>query len=358
MKMPDTGGGGPRCRDLGEGAVSYLGVVLLVAAVASVLITSGVGTRVSAVAGRAVCRVFQPQSGCAGGEDGPGSPQADTPNRTPESGRTPEGGRTPENGRTPEGGSRPPAANTIAREEDRPEEPLPPHPPTGTTIPETGETGGRTAEDYQGDLAEYEREYERLVRSVLGQSATGREALRYLDDHPIPIEYVPGEGSSYNGSRIRLDTGTGRTLEQIAGSLVHEIRHYRDDQDEGVPGPGDFDDRDDYFRAMADFEGRGEIEESAAVQELRDSRGYTGPLSLGERTYRQELRRERRENPDATEAQLDRAAREAAVAELREDYLDGTIVASTDGDPYTDEWQERWNRTHGSWSCRNLGLGC
>ena len=169
-----------------------------------------------------------------------------------------------------------------------------------------------------------------LVQMMLS-TERGRQTLQWLADNDIPIVIDPGvTGAYWNGTEIVL----GENYDSAA-VLVHEANHARYTV-EGRSADATELDRDAYVAAKVDEEVDGTVQQILAAQEFRDA-GYTVDPQPAEAAY--EAAYDQAIQNGQTIGEAERAAR-AAVSD---EFYNGGIVTSTNGQSYPDVYGGYWD---------------
>lgn len=291
--------------DRGASAVEYGGVLLLVAAIVFALVATGIPGTVSANVQSAVCRVFQ--GDCADGDRT--ETQSAPPSRLP---------------------TAPPTVTN-------PPQTVPPTPSPGPPVPTPSQT-------VPTDQSETE--------AVLNETQLGRDALQWVRDHGVRVVYRKGGGSYYDGDDNVFYVDTDQSPEERANTFVHEVNHaeHRDDPD--------IDDlsRDDFIDQSINEETEGTVEAILNNQQLQDTRGNgqvpdTLLQTEYEDAYDQAIADENRaraqnQRPPLTPEQARQVGERAGRQRVKDAFVNGEVVASTDGDTYTENYGEAWDDAH------------
>ena len=172
-----------------------------------------------------------------------------------------------------------------------------------------------------------------IVQTMLS-TERGRQTLQWLADHGIPIVIDPGEtGAYWNGSEIVLGSGFDN-----AAVLVHEANHARY-AEEGRHADVDALDRQEYITAAIDEEVAGTVLQILSAKEFRDA-GATLGQQPAEAAYDQAYQQTIRNG--GTQAQ----AQQAGYQAVNDEFYNGGIVASTNGNSYSENYGDYWDSEH------------
>jgi hypothetical protein len=282
---------------------------LLVAAIIAALLAAGVPSAVGAHVERAVCQIF--------GGDCPSDERTNARSTTP-----PTPGLIP----TP-----PPTVT-------RPPQTVPPTPSPGPPV------STPPAPPVPPDQAETE--------AVLNETQLGRDALKWVHDHGVRVVYRKGGGSYYDGDDNVFYVDTDQSPEERANTFVHEVNHaeHRDDPD--------IDDlsRDDFIDKSIDEETEGTVEAIQNNQQLQHNRSNRQvPDTLLQTEYEdaynraiadENKARAKNQRPPLTPEEARRIGEDAGRRRVKEAFVNGEVVASTDGDTYTENYGEAWDDAH------------
>ena len=205
---------------------------------------------------------------------------------------------------------------------------------------------------------------------ILAETDVGQEFLDQLEEHPIDLDYVDGQGAWWNGDMIQIDSSWDP--DDMAATLIHELTHDQMGRIEGDrPHPDHYDDREAYLEAMADFEVQAMLNEIRFYDELgevRDDHEATSREQMYARMY-EELAQEAYDeayerwldadrvtvlgtefvfgSDEQREAfarlQAERAREQAMYDALMAEFLDGHLQGSNSGRAYVDVWDDRWD---------------
>ena len=188
------------------------------------------------------------------------------------------------------------------------------------------------------------------MRQRLAQTPSGRHALDVYDRDGVTATFVPGQGSSYSGSKfgtnnMNLDPNTPGDGNDAG--FVHEMNHAERDHDHTtVFGKEKSTGKEDYKNGMLNEEAEGMAKESQYANE-QASKGT--PMSNPppyqnnyNNNYQKGVQDEQARNPNATPDQLDAAGKRSGTDAMQKDLTDGTYVASTNGQKYPDYYGDIW----------------
>lgn len=178
---------------------------------------------------------------------------------------------------------------------------------------------------------------EEEIHDLLEETEIGRDALEHVEEHGVDVDYVEDDGTCvYRSSSGEIEIDVSRSPEGAAGCFVHEVDHSERDIAGERPEPGDYDDKDEYLRAMAEFEGNARIIQIEFHQELR--------AEVDEAT-------ERHSWETMYEDAYEEGGRDAVLERFVEAYMDEEPGASS----YRETWEERWEDEH---SCTDVLWWC
>jgi hypothetical protein len=169
-----------------------------------------------------------------------------------------------------------------------------------------------------------------LVQMLLS-TERGRQTLQWLADNDIPIVVDSGEtGAYWNGTEIVL----GGSFDNAA-VLVHEANHAQATVN-GESADANSQNRNDYVTTAINEEVDGTVEQIQSAQEFRDQ-GYTIGEQPAEAAYNQAYQQAIQNGQ--TVAQAQRAGWDA----VRDEFYNGGIVTSTNGQSYPDYYGDYWD---------------
>ncbi len=296
-------------RDRGEGAISYIAVILVIAAVIGVVATSSIGGKISGGLESAICEVS--------GDD------CETPSTTPRSGGpvagpsvlpTPGQQPTPgQNGPTPEPSPSPgPPVRT---------------PPTPKPPKEQTET-----------------------EAVLNETQMGRDALKWVKDNGVRVVYRSGGGSYWSDDDKTFYIDTNQSPEERANVFVHEVNHGKN---RNVPDPKKMD-KNEYVDKAIDEETQGTVDQIKNNQQLQQARGANGapPDTLLQNEYEaayqnaidaENKARAKAQRPPLTPEEERRIGEDAGRKRVKDAFKNGEVVSSVDGNTYPENYGDAWD---------------
>jgi len=161
------------------------------------------------------------------------------------------------------------------------------------------------------------------MKDLMARSPAGAEAIKYLDDQKIPVEFAAGGGSYWDGGKSS-STATSRrrapaspwctsstTPKPARPASVLPIKVKNELVAAGTPVAASFPLEAEYNTAH-----------QTAVDELKAS------------------------NPKATEADLKAAGEKAGFERVLKGFEDGEVVTSTNKTKYPDYYGGSWDRVH------------
>ncbi|TDC80854.1 hypothetical protein [Actinomadura sp. 7K507] len=290
-------------RDRGEGAVSHIAVILVIAAAVAVVATSPVGGKIAGGLESAICEVSG-GGGCGiRSRAGDGEPPLTSP-------------PTP-GGSGPEGQPREPSPSPGPPVEE------PPPPPKSTEQIET--------------------------EAVLNETQAGRDALRWVEDNGVRVVYRNGGGSYWSDADNVFYIDTSQTPVERANTFIHEVNHAKN---RNVPDPKEMS-REEYIDAAIEEETQGVIDEIENNQELQRLRGKNAPPDTllqaeYEAAYRDAVNAENKaraqaQRPPLTPGEERRVGEAAGRQRVKEAFENGEVVSSVDGNTYPDNYGDAWD---------------
>ena len=193
--------------------------------------------------------------------------------------------------------------------------------------PDGGEEGGEQA---NVDIPEGLDPESDLVQMLLS-TERGRQTLQWLADNDIPIVIDPNTtGAYWDGTQIVL----GENFDNAA-VVVHEANHARYDAEGRNPDATQMD-RDAYVAASVDEEVDGTVQQIIAAKEFREA-GYEIGQQPAEAAYDAAYAEAIQNGQTIGEAE--RAARDA----VSDEFYNGGIVTSTNGQSYPDYYGDYWD---------------
>jgi hypothetical protein len=185
------------------------------------------------------------------------------------------------------------------------------------------------------------------MKDLLNKSTTGAEAVKYLVDKNVKVEFANGGGSYWDGSKIVIDRNEG--AESAALTLVHEVNHTQATL-EGTGADIAKDTRGDYVQKMLDEEVRGTVDSIQAKNELvAGGTGVTATFPLESQyntAYKDAVDDVKKDNPKATEAAQKAAGEKAGYDAVMKGFNDGSVVTSNTHEKYPDYYGNSWDGAH------------
>ncbi len=183
------------------------------------------------------------------------------------------------------------------------------------------------------------------IKNLLNECATGKAAIKYLEDKNIPVAFADGNGSYWDGKKIVISRS--QSVNSAALTMVHELHHARSSK-EGISGDRKKDKRDEYVKKMVEEESVGTVKSIQAKNELvagGEKISDTFPL---ESQYNQSSAKAsqdyKKANPDAKQADVDAAGQKAGLDAVRNGFNDGTVVTSNTNEKYPDYYGKSWDK--------------
>jgi hypothetical protein len=185
------------------------------------------------------------------------------------------------------------------------------------------------------------------MKDLMKQSPTGAAALKYMEDHHLPVKFANGGGSYWDGTSIVIDRS--QSSQAAALTLVHEVNHAKASQT-GISGDITHQTRADYVSTMLNEEVRGTVDSIKAKNELLGAgKSITATFPL-EAAYNAAAKKATDElkakKPDASAAELKAAGEKAGYDRVMEGFKTGEVVTSTNNTKYSDYYGGSWDRQH------------
>ena len=185
------------------------------------------------------------------------------------------------------------------------------------------------------------------IKALLNKSATGRAALKTLDDNKVPVGFKAGGGSYWNGKKIIIDQTQG--TQDAALTLVHEANHARATL-KGLSGNALTQTRAGYLKTMVNEEAVGTVRSIVAKRELVAAGvpiTATFPLESQYTTaYNTAAGALAKVNPQASAAAQAIAGGKAGLTRVIQGFTKGEVVTSTNGQPYPTYYGSYWDALH------------
>ena len=172
-----------------------------------------------------------------------------------------------------------------------------------------------------------------LVQQLLA-TERGRETLQWLADHHIPVVISPNaKGAYWDGTQMVIGKGY-----DDPSVIVHETNHAMATVN-GTSADASTQGRDDFVRTAINEEVAGTVKQIQAAKELRATGRDVDEQPL-ERWFDQAY-------GDAKDhGANDADALAAATAAVSKQFFDGKVRTSTDNKPYTDYYGDYWDSVH------------
>jgi hypothetical protein len=185
------------------------------------------------------------------------------------------------------------------------------------------------------------------MKEILAKSPTGAEALKYIEDNKIPVKFADGGGSYWNGKEIVIDRS--KSAESAALTLVHEAGHAKADRTD-TSGDIKNQTREKYVETMINEESAATVDAIQTKNELVKAGvdvKRTYPLEKEyNAAYKAAVEQAKKDNPKATEAELDAIGQKAGLDRVRQGFEDGEVVTSTNGKTYPEYYGGAWDNVH------------
>lgn len=297
-----------RRRDRGANVVEYVGLTVIVAGVI-IALAAILTPRLPASLQAAVCRAL-------GGQDCATATPASSPPAT---------SSQPPPSQPPPGG-----ANGNVEAEPTPD-------PSPGAEPSPQDTSQEEANEARNETEE-----------VLKETELGTEALKWVEENDVHVVYKEGGGSYYDPDSNTFYVDTSQTPEERANTFVHEVNHA---QSPDKPDPEELS-KEDYVEAAIDEEVEGTVEGIKNNQQLEEARGEEQDDTVAQDEYEEayedavdeenERRKEKGQAPLSPKEER-KVGEKAGTKAVEEMFYDGSIVASTDGDSYEENYEEAWD---------------
>jgi len=182
------------------------------------------------------------------------------------------------------------------------------------------------------------------IKALLNKCATGKEAVKYLEDQKIPVSFADGNGSYWDDKKIIISRS--ESVNSAALTIVHELHHARSTKS-GTTGKPKTDKREDYVKKMVEEESVGTVKSIQAKNELvaqGEKISDTFPLeSQYNKSYAKGAEDYKKANPDAAAADIDTAGQKAGLDAVRKGFNEGTVVTSNTNEKYPDYYGKDWD---------------
>ncbi|MQY03875.1 hypothetical protein [Actinomadura macrotermitis] len=289
----------------GEGAVSYIAVVLLIAAISAAVVTSSLGSQIVGFVDASVCKVFDQRCGSrpVAGNAGP-SPSL-----------LPTGPLT-----------QPPLPTQVPRPSPGPPPPVPPPPKPKPPNPDQVET-----------------------ENALNETQIGRDALKWVHDNGIKVVYRKGGGSYWSDEDKVFYVDTNQSPENRANTFVHEVNHAKHRNE---PDPKKMK-KEEYVDKALDEETQGTVDAILNNQQLQQERGNgTPPATLLQNEYETASRnainaenaaRAKAQRPPLSPEEERKIGADAGRQRVKQAFQNGEVVSSVDGHTYPQNYGDSWD---------------
>jgi uncharacterized Zn-binding protein involved in type VI secretion len=185
------------------------------------------------------------------------------------------------------------------------------------------------------------------IKALLKKCTTGKEAVKYLEDQKIPVEFANGNGSYWDGKKIVVSRS--ESVNSAALTMVHELHHARSSKD-GTSGNTKSDKRDSYVNKMVEEESVGTVKSIQAKNELvagGEKISETFPLeSQYNESHAKAAEAYKKANPDAKPEDIEAAGQKAGLDAVRKGFNDGSVVTSNTNEKYPDYYGKSWDKAN------------
>ena len=204
---------------------------------------------------------------------------------------------------------------------------------------------------------------------MLANSQTGKDAVKYLDDHHIAIVTGPAAGGSYwDSANNQMVIGNDQNAEQAALTVAHETNHAHYDKD-GLAANVVNDTKDNYVNGRINEEAEGTVKSIQAKNEMVAGGKPTAAKFPLEDEYNKAhddaVAKYNHDHPNAPAADAEAAGKQAGqdrvvagfkngsrevVSSVPKTDAAGNVINGPDGKPihenYTDYYTRDWNNNH------------
>ena len=190
------------------------------------------------------------------------------------------------------------------------------------------------------------------IRAILETTPSGRRALALKEEYDVEVRAGrSGGGSFYDSSSNSMSIDPDESNESAALTFVHEMNHARYFH-EGIGADAASQTREEYVNGMVEEEAEGTVRSIETKIELEgtdiDVSGTTFPLETEYRqAHRAAVDAARAEDPERSDADLQRIGRAAGKQRVTQGFTNGEVVTSTTPQkPYPQYYGEYWDEVH------------
>ncbi|HEY9609168.1 eCIS core domain-containing protein [Allocoleopsis sp.] len=212
-------------------------------------------------------------------------------------------------------------------------------------------------EDAKKKKEEQEKKKLEEMKTILDASATGKEALKLMEDHKVAVKFKPGGGSYFDSSSNSMVIDSHETAANSALTFVHEMNHARYHH-EGLSADVTSLSREDYVKKMVEEEAEGTVKSIEAKIELEGTKIDVSKASF---PLEKEYRKAYKASIDAAKAKLPKrgligtmideaklliAARIAGKERVIKGFMDGEVVTSNTKEAYSKYYGKYWDKVN------------
>ena len=228
---------------------------------------------------------------------------------------------------------------------------------TGTIQAAPGSGAATKKEDAKKKKEEQEKKKLEEMKTILDASATGKEALKLMEDHKVAVKFKPGGGSYFDSSSNSMVIDSHETAANSALTFVHEMNHARYHH-EGLSADVTSLSREDYVKKMVEEEAEGTVKSIEAKIELEGTKIDVSKASF---PLEKEYRKAYKASIDAAKAKLPKrgligtmidearllvAARIAGKERVIKGFMDGEVVTSNTKESYSKYYGKYWDKVN------------
>jgi hypothetical protein len=228
---------------------------------------------------------------------------------------------------------------------------------TGAIQAAPGSGAAKKKEDAKKKKEEQEKKKLEEMKTILDASATGKEALKLMEDHKVAVKFKPGGGSYFDSSSNSMVIDSHETAANSALTFVHEMNHARY-YHEGLSADVSSLSREDYVKKMVEEEAEGTVKSIEAKIELEGTKIDVSKASF---PLEKEYRKAYKASIDAAKAKLPKrgligtmidearllvGARIAGKERVIKGFMDGEVVTSNTKEPYSKYYGKYWDKVN------------
>jgi hypothetical protein len=228
---------------------------------------------------------------------------------------------------------------------------------TGAIQAAPGSGAAKKKEEAKKKKEEQEKKKLEEMKTILDASATGKEALKLMEDHKVAVKFKPGGGSYFDSSSNSMVIDSHETAANSALTFVHEMNHARYHH-EGLSADVTSLSREDYVKKMVEEEAEGTVKSIEAKIELEGTKIDGSKASF---PLEKEYRKAYKASIDAAKAKLPKrgligtmidearllvAARIAGKERVIKGFMDGEVVTSNTKESYSKYYGKYWDKVN------------